>query len=305
MHSVQVRVKQVAYACYATCGACTVAQVFQGSWQGRAPHGRPVCHADAAAPPLLLCAHPQMQVTREHGPPVYESGSSRHSISEGSSRQQEQEATEAAGSGNHSQAAAVAVEGAAGELLHGSWPDAHAGTAPSSSSTDSSGCTRAAAAGRAAAEVHSSGSTDQLVQRQLSGAAVQSSKSSHEIIKAMSVEDILRHWKLFLREFSDELVHVQQAAAAAREQQQQQLLLGSSAAATAGDGQSEPTSSGGFSKISEQRLQEVTTQARYLLGMAATLNPGESWSCFALVLSCWHGVSAFSSVSHTLSSFYM
>jgi hypothetical protein len=115
------------------------------------------------------------------------------------------------------------------------------------------------------------------------GSPPERSKSCPELIKEMSVEEIVQHYRLFVRELSDELVAVQQEKANSAPAAAHAAAAGSSAAAAGGGGcgvaaaaaaVEKPEDSGGFSSLSEQRLQQLTQRCQYMFRVAATLNPG-------------------------------
>jgi hypothetical protein len=149
-----------------------------------------------------------------------------------------------------------------------------AAAAAPANSADSSAHTAAAASG--VGDVHHSSSS---TVRPDADSQTGRSKSCPELIKEMTVEEIVQHYRLFVSELSDELVSVQQekmdsaqAAAAAD---------GAGAAAAAWPGVASAVKSedsGGFSSLSEQRLQQLTERCGYMFRMAATLNPGRPTS---------------------------
>jgi hypothetical protein len=105
------------------------------------------------------------------------------------------------------------------------------------------------------------------------------SKSCPELIKEMTVEDIVQHYRLFVKELSDELVAIQQEKADAAHAAAHAAAAGAgTTAAAAWPGVAaaavKPEDSGGFSSLSEQRLQQLTERCKYMFRMAATLNPG-------------------------------
>jgi hypothetical protein len=91
-------------------------------------------------------------------------------------------------------------------------------------------------------------------------------------VKAMSVEDIIRHWKQFLQDVTGELVNVQREESMAGLKQQ-----GSCAAA--GDGGDAAADAAAQAALllspSHQRINDMVAKYSFLVKTAQQLNPSE------------------------------
>jgi hypothetical protein len=151
----------------------------------------------------------------------------------------------------------------------------------------------AAAAATAAADSGISSAHTGVGHSSSAGRAVDSdspterSKSCAELIKEMSVDEIAQHYRLFVRELSDELVAVQQEKANAAHAATHNAAAAGVAAAV------KPEDSDGFSSLSEQRLQQITQRCTYMFRVAATLNPGKvTIVCTYATTMATHGLHA-------------
>jgi hypothetical protein len=96
-------------------------------------------------------------------------------------------------------------------------------------------------------------------------------------VKAMSVEDIIRHWKQFLQDVTGELVNVQREESMAGLKQD-----GACAAATAGDGDGGDAAAAEAAaqaqlllSPSHQRINDMVAKYSFLVKTAQQLNPSE------------------------------
>ncbi|KAF6265631.1 hypothetical protein COO60DRAFT_865645 [Scenedesmus sp. NREL 46B-D3] len=204
------------------------------------------------------------QVTRQHGPPVYDSAHSRAPPED-----PHHERLDSTDSGPPPQASPQAASAAAGsappaqrclslQKLHdlaepaSEVASAAAASAVPANSLDGGSHTVAAgpgAVGRRSPDGTAGAGADSPAAR---------SKSCPELIKAMTSEDIVQHYRLFVRELGDELAAVQQETADGARAASHAAAAGAGAvAASPGPAAAavEPEDSGGFSSLSEQRLQ--------------------------------------------------
>lgn len=94
-------------------------------------------------------------------------------------------------------------------------------------------------------------------------------QEGREVIKRMSVEDIVRHWKQFLHDVTGELVNVQKEESMLAFNSSRHA--GSCAAAAAADG----AAAGPECSASMQRINQLVEKYSFLIKTAQQLNPGE------------------------------
>jgi hypothetical protein len=106
-------------------------------------------------------------------------------------------------------------------------------------------------------------------------------------VKAMSVEDIIRHWKQFLQDVTGELVNVQREESMAAFKQQAAAAgrpHGACAAAVAGDaaaaaGEDAAADAAAQAELllspSHQRINDMVAKYSFLVKTAQQLNPSE------------------------------
>jgi hypothetical protein len=100
-------------------------------------------------------------------------------------------------------------------------------------------------------------------------------------VKAMSVEDIIRHWKQFLQDVTGELVNVQREESMAGLKQDGSFAAATAAPAGDGDGCGDAAAADAAAQAqlllspSHQRINEMVAKYSFLVKTAQQLNPSE------------------------------
>ncbi|WIA21214.1 hypothetical protein OEZ85_000458 [Tetradesmus obliquus] len=256
----------------------------------------------------------QMLVISEHGPPVYPVDSPTPAASAATAA-----TSNTSGDTGSPSAAAAAAAAAAGSRpglpadlqSSGSTAAGEAGAAAAAAAAAvlGEGVSGEAAATPAADEVDGSGSPAVQLDAQPEMHQEQQRQQHHvatladfrdnvcgarAAVKAMSVEDIIRHWKQFLQDVTGELVNVQREESSAAFKQQQQAAAaaarphGTCAAAVAANGDAAGAAGDGVSaeaaaaaaggadpglSPSHARINEMVAKYSFLVKTAQQLNP--------------------------------